>query len=60
MPLRDASRGTEADAGKIVHLVTGEDGDESVVDAGPGSDPVDEPPRPPVGGGVRPSLKRVK
>ncbi|MDM0004433.1 ClpXP protease specificity-enhancing factor [Variovorax sp. J22G73] len=60
MPLRDASRGTEGDAGKIVHLVTGEDGDESVVDAGAGSDPVDEPPRPPVGGGARPSLKRVK
>jgi stringent starvation protein B len=60
MPLRDASRGTEGDAGKIVHLVTGEDGDETVVDAGAGADPVDEPPRPPVGGGARPSLKRVK
>ena len=60
MPLRDASRGTEGDAGKIVHLVTGEDSDESVVDAGAGTDPVDEPPRPPVSGGSRPSLKRVK
>ena len=62
MPLRDASRGTEGDAGKIVHLVTGEDGGE-VIDAGPASsatDPVDEPPRPPAGGGSRPSLKRVK
>jgi stringent starvation protein B len=59
MPLRDASRGTEGDAGKIVHLVTGEDGDETV-DAGSPSDPVDEPPRPPAGGGARPSLKRVK
>ena len=63
MPLRDASRGTEGDAGKVVHLVTGEDGGE-VIDAGnAGSatdDPVDEPPRPPVGGGSRPSLKRVK
>ncbi|SEJ07717.1 stringent starvation protein B [Variovorax sp. OK605] len=59
MPLRDASRGTEGDAGKIVHLVTGEEGDETV-DAGSPADPVDEPPRPPVGGGARPSLKRVK
>jgi stringent starvation protein B len=59
MPLRDASRGTEGDAGKIVHLVTGEDGDETV-DAGSPADPVDEPPRPPAGGGARPSLKRVK
>ncbi|UVH56126.1 ClpXP protease specificity-enhancing factor [Variovorax paradoxus] len=59
MPLRDASRGTEGDAGKIVHLVTGEDGDETV-DAGSPADPVDEPPRPPAGGGTRPSLKRVK
>jgi stringent starvation protein B len=60
MPLRDASRGTEGDAGKIVHLVTGEDSDE-MVDIGddPGS-PTDEPPRPPAGGGSRPSLKRVK
>ena len=48
------------DAGKVVHLVTGEDSDESVVDAGAGTDPVDEPPRPPVNGGSRPSLKRVK
>lgn len=60
MPLRDASRGTEGDASKIVHLVTGEDADETV-DAGPlSTDPVDEPPRPPIGGGSRPSLKRVK
>ncbi|MCR6480603.1 ClpXP protease specificity-enhancing factor [Variovorax sp. ZS18.2.2] len=62
MPLRDASRGTEGDAGKIVHLVTGEEGGE-MVDAGPAdaaTDPVDEPPRPPAGGGSRPSLKRIK
>ncbi|MGJ7608172.1 ClpXP protease specificity-enhancing factor [Variovorax sp. LT1R20] len=62
MPLRDASRGTEGDAGKIVHLVTGEEGSE-MVDAGPAgatTDPIDEPPRPPAGGGSRPSLKRVK
>ncbi|WP_431107772.1 ClpXP protease specificity-enhancing factor [Variovorax paradoxus] len=60
MPLRDASRGTEGDAGKIVHLVTGEDSDE-MVDVGDDPDsPTDEPPRPPAGGGSRPSLKRVK
>lgn len=61
MPLRDASRGTEGDAGKIVHLVTGEEGGEVVdADSGTTTDPVDEPPRPPAGGGSRPSLKRVK
>jgi stringent starvation protein B len=62
-PLRDASRGSgsgsEGDAGKIVHLVTGEEGSETV-DAGAPADPVDEPPRPPSGGGSRPSLKRIK
>jgi stringent starvation protein B len=63
MPLRDASRGTEGDAGKVVHLVTGEDAAGEVVDAGNADsaiDPVDEPPRPPAGGGARPSLKRIK
>ncbi|MDM0011438.1 ClpXP protease specificity-enhancing factor [Variovorax sp. J22P168] len=57
-PLRDASRGTEGDAGKVVHLVPGE-GDESI---GSGDAPIgtDEPPRPPAGGGARPSLKRIK
>ena len=59
MPLRDASRGTEGDAGKIVHLVTGEDADEAI-DTGLPADPDDEPPRPPAGGGARPSLKRIK
>ncbi|REN20269.1 ClpXP protease specificity-enhancing factor, partial [Mycobacterium tuberculosis] len=39
--------------------VTGEDADETV-DAGSPADPVDEPPRPPAGGGARPSLKRIK
>jgi stringent starvation protein B len=35
--------------------------DETVdADAGSPTDPVDEPPRPPAGGGSRPSLKRVK
>lgn len=60
MPLRDASRGTEGDASKVFHLVTGEEGDETVDAASEPSDPTDEPPRPPAGGGTRPSLKRVK
>lgn len=60
MPLRDASRGTEGDASKVFHLVTGEDGDETVDADSEPADPTDEPPRPPAGGGTRPSLKRVK
>ncbi|GER12830.1 ClpXP protease specificity-enhancing factor [Variovorax boronicumulans] len=60
MPLRDASRGTEGDASKVFHLVTGEEGDETVDAASDATDPTDEPPRPPAGGGTRPSLKRVK
>ena len=58
MPLRDASRGNEGDASKVVHLVTGEESADAAVDAGTG--PTDEPPRPPAGGGSRPSLKRIK
>ncbi|GER19519.1 ClpXP protease specificity-enhancing factor [Variovorax boronicumulans] len=60
MPLRDASRGTESDANKVFHLVTGEEGNETVDAGSEPSDPIDEPPRPPAGGGTRPSLKRVK
>ncbi|WP_431124152.1 ClpXP protease specificity-enhancing factor [Variovorax paradoxus] len=59
MPLRDASRGSEGDASKIVHLVTDEAADGGN-DVGSPIDPDDEPPRPPAGGGSRPSLKRVK
>jgi len=59
MPLRDASRGNEGDASRIVHLVTDEAADGGN-DAGSPVDPDDEPPRPPAGGGSRPSLKRVK
>jgi len=58
-PLRDASRGTEGDAGKIVHLVTGEGTEETVETTGEPVDPGD-PPRPPNGRGSRPSLKRIK
>lgn len=60
MPLRDASRGTEGDPSKVFHLVTGEEGDETVDAGSAPADPTDEPPRPPAGGGSRPSLKRVK
>jgi stringent starvation protein B len=58
-PLRDASRGTEGDASKIVHLVTGEGAEEAVEASGTPAEPED-PPRPPTGGGSRPSLKRIK
>lgn len=58
-PLRDASRGTEGDASKIVHLVTGEGAEEAVEASGTPTDPED-PPRPPTNGGSRPSLKRIK
>jgi stringent starvation protein B len=60
MPLRDASRGSEGDAGKIVHLVPDEAADGGNDHVGSPVDPDDEPPRPPAGGGSRPSLKRVK
>ena len=60
MPLRDASRGTEGDASKVFHLVAGEDDDEATDAASDATDPTDEPPRPPAGGGTRPSLKRIK
>jgi len=57
-PLRDASRSGDSDAGRIVHLVTGENPEETV-EAGTPADP-DDSPRPPSGGGPRPSLKRIK
>lgn len=50
---RASQRGGEGD--RIVHLISGEDGDE----AGATVPPDDEPPRPPAGG-ARPSLKRIK
>ncbi|RZI69217.1 MAG: ClpXP protease specificity-enhancing factor [Variovorax sp.] len=53
-PLRDASRGTEGDAGKVVHLVSDDNSTEVVGEP-------EEPPRPPAGGGgSRPALKRIK
>ena len=54
-PLRDTARGGESDASKVVHLVA-DDGVGTVT----GTADLDEPPRPPAGGGARPSLKRIK
>lgn len=60
-PLRDASRGTEGDAGKVVHLISGEGGaDDATATTAPASPDPDDPPRPPTNGGTRPSLKRIK
>ena len=58
VPLRDASRDGDAEAGKVVHLVTAEDSD-AVDDGGTDGDDA-SPPRPPTGGGAKPSLKRIK
>lgn len=58
MPLRDASRGNEGDASKVVHLVAVEGADETLDDGRAPTDP--EPPKPPAGGGAKPSLKRIK
>ncbi|OUM03113.1 ClpXP protease specificity-enhancing factor [Variovorax sp. JS1663] len=58
--LRDASKSAEIDAGKVVHLVSGEAGAEDAAVAPASSDP-EGPPRPPgSNGGARPSLKRIK
>jgi stringent starvation protein B len=57
-PLRDASRDGENEAGKVVHLVTADD-HEAVDDDGTDGDG-SSPPRPPAGGGAKPSLKRIK
>ena len=58
LPLRDASRGTEADPGKVVHLISGEGATEdATASTTPGPE---DPPRPPGSGGSRPSLKRIK
>ncbi|MBT2325315.1 ClpXP protease specificity-enhancing factor [Variovorax paradoxus] len=60
-PLRDTSRGTEGDAGRVVHLVSGEGAadDATATTRTSPSDPED-PPRPPTNGGARPPLKRIK
>lgn len=61
-PLRDASRGAEADAGKVVHLISGESATEDAAATPTAPTPPDpeDPPRPPGAGGSRPSLKRIK
>ncbi len=60
--LRDASRGTEGDGGKVVQLVPGESLDDSAPEdtGAAASDEDGDPPRPPNSGGSRPSLKRIK
>jgi stringent starvation protein B len=59
--LRDASRdgAGDVDNGKVVHLVTGDSATGAPAEADSGNDPT-EPPRPPAGGGAKPSLKRIK
>ena len=59
LPLRDASRGTEGDASKVVHLVSG-DATLDTAGSDKGAAEPDEPPRPPSTGGAKPSLKRIK
>ncbi|VTU20023.1 hypothetical protein H6CHR_01300 [Variovorax sp. PBL-H6] len=61
-PLRDASRGAEADAGKVVHLISGENAtDDAAATTTTSTSPdPEDPPRPPSAGGSRPSLKRIK
>jgi len=62
-PLRDASRGTEGDASRVVHLVSGEaSADDAAATTTAGATPSDpeDPPKPPTNGGSRPSLKRIK
>lgn len=55
-----AARTAEADVSRIVHLVTGdvELGDAPALPSAPTGD--EDPPKPPAGGGPRPSLKRIK
>jgi stringent starvation protein B len=60
-----AARGAEADAARIVHLVTGDaeagsNGGGATVSTATPSEGDDEPPKPPTGAGARPSLKRIK
>lgn len=58
-PLREAPREGEGETGKIVHLVTTE-GAPDARDASDAGVDGTEPPRPPAGGGAKPSLKRIK
>lgn len=55
-----AARTAEADASRIVHLVTGdvELGGAPSLPSAPNGD--EDPPKPPASGGARPSLKRIK
>ena len=58
--LRDATRPADGES-KVLHLATAEPVAGKTDASAPSSNgPTDEPPRPPAGGGARPSLKRVK
>ncbi|MDM0045439.1 ClpXP protease specificity-enhancing factor [Variovorax dokdonensis] len=58
---KGASRGADSDPARVVHLVPadGADAEGSPTGAKPSRDD-ETPPKPPAGGGARPSLKRVK
>ena len=58
--LRDTQRGDGGGDAKIMHLVTGDElaGHRGTVSDGPTNQ--EDPPRPPAGGGAKPSLKRIK
>jgi stringent starvation protein B len=57
---KSAGRGAEPEAARVVHLVSADGAEADGVVAGekPGTD--ETPPKPPAGGGARPSLKRIK
>ncbi len=57
---RDIQRGDGGSDAKIMHLVTGDElaGHRGATDEAPTDQ--DDPPRPPAGGGAKPSLKRIK
>jgi stringent starvation protein B len=59
-PVRAAQRGDGASDTKIMHLVTGDElpGHRGTAEDAPTDQ--DDPPRPPAGGGAKPSLKRIK
>jgi len=68
LPLRDSAHGQAGSDSKVMHLVTAElsaaEATQSTDAESQGPAEVDldplEPPRPPIGGGPRPTLKRIK
>ena len=59
-PVRAQQRGDGVSDTKIMHLVTGDElpGNRGTAEDAPTDQ--DDPPRPPAGGGAKPSLKRIK